>query len=132
MSSLSWFSGPGCCSGPGFHLHLGASDCPPGLAFCFIGPLDICLDLLTAAPLPRVQKRDAQHKFLQHRGGAHANNQHKVFQTEIFLFSWTSARLVRAKMLGFFQDLDGMAENFGRMSAGTSDRNVLFGLIFRF
>ena len=32
------------------------------------GPLDVCLDLLPAAPLPPVQKRDAQHKFLQHRG----------------------------------------------------------------
>ena len=31
-------------------------------------PLDICLDLLPAAPLPPVQKRDAQHMFLQHRG----------------------------------------------------------------
>ena len=32
------------------------------------GPLDICLDLLPAATLPRVQKRDAQHMLLQHRG----------------------------------------------------------------
>ena len=32
-------------------------------------PLDICLDLLPAAPLPQVQK----HKFLQHRG-AHADS----------------------------------------------------------
>ena len=31
-------------------------------------PLDICLDLLPAAPLPPVQKQDAQHKFLQQRG----------------------------------------------------------------
>ena len=36
------------------------------------GPLDIRLDLLPAAPLPPVQKRDAQHKFLHHRG-AHAD-----------------------------------------------------------
>ena len=32
------------------------------------GPLDICLDLLAAAPLPPVQRQDAQHMFLQHRG----------------------------------------------------------------
>ena len=32
------------------------------------GPLDICLDLLPAAPRPPMQKRDAQHMFLQHRG----------------------------------------------------------------
>ena len=30
--------GPGCCSSPGFHLRLGASDCSLGLAFCFMGP----------------------------------------------------------------------------------------------
>ena len=38
MCWLSWFSGPGCCSCPGFHLRLGASDDSPGLAFCFVGP----------------------------------------------------------------------------------------------
>ena len=32
------------------------------------GPLDICLDLLPAAPRPPMQKRDAQHMFLRHRG----------------------------------------------------------------
>ena len=31
-------------------------------------PLDICLDLLPAAPPPPVQKWDTQHMFLQHRG----------------------------------------------------------------
>ena len=31
--------------------------------------MDICLDLLPAASRPPVQKRDAQHMFLQHRGG---------------------------------------------------------------
>ena len=36
------------------------------------GPLDICLDLLPSAPIPPVQKRDAQHMFSQHRG-AHAD-----------------------------------------------------------
>ena len=33
------------------------------------GRLDICSDLLPAAPPPPVQKQDAQHMFLQHRGG---------------------------------------------------------------
>ena len=64
---MSWFSGPGFCSCPGFHLGLGASDCSFGLAFCFTG-LGHCLDLLPAAFPPPVQKRDAQHMFLQHRG----------------------------------------------------------------
>ena len=38
MCWLSWFSGPVCCNHPGFHLRLGASDCSPALAFCFMGP----------------------------------------------------------------------------------------------
>ena len=41
------------------------------------GPVDIYLDLLSAAPLPPVQKQDAQHMFLQHRG-AHAEKSHPI------------------------------------------------------
>ena len=33
MCWLSWSSCPGCCSCPGLHLRLGASDCAPGLVF---------------------------------------------------------------------------------------------------
>ena len=44
----------------------------PWASILLHGPLDICLDLLPAAPLPPVQKRDSQHKFLQHKG-AHAD-----------------------------------------------------------
>ena len=40
----------------------------PWASILLHGPLDICLDLLPAAPLPRLQNRDAQHMFLQHRG----------------------------------------------------------------
>ena len=36
LTVLVW--GPGCCSCTGFHLRLRASDCFPGLAFCFRGP----------------------------------------------------------------------------------------------
>ena len=36
------------------------------------GVVNICLDLLPATPPTPVQKRDAQHKSLQHKG-AHAN-----------------------------------------------------------
>ena len=43
----------------------------PWASILLHGPLDICSDLLPAAPPPPVQKRDAQHMFLQHRG-AHA------------------------------------------------------------
>ena len=40
----------------------------PWTSILLHGPLDICLDLLPAAPPPPVQKRDAQHMVLQHRG----------------------------------------------------------------
>ena len=40
----------------------------PWPSILLYGPLDICLDLLPAAPPPSMQKRDAQHMFLQHRG----------------------------------------------------------------
>ena len=43
----------------------------PWASILLQGSLDICLDLLHATPLPTVQKQDAQHIFLQHRG-AHA------------------------------------------------------------
>ena len=53
----------------------------PALASSFVswasillhGCLDICLDMLPEAPIPPLQKWDAQHKFLQHRG-AHADS----------------------------------------------------------
>ena len=44
------------------------------------GPVDIAWDLLPAAPPPPVQKRDAQHMFLQHRG-AHADTSAKISQS---------------------------------------------------
>ena len=37
----------------------------PWASILLHGPLDICLDLLPAAPLPPMQKQDAQHMFLQ-------------------------------------------------------------------
>ena len=45
-------------------------------------------------------------------------NQPDFFQTEAC--SWTSARAVRAKMLVFFQNLEGLTEVVRRMSAGIS------------
>ena len=56
-------------------------------------------------------------------------NQPEVFQTEVF--SWTSARHVRAKML-VFQDLEDLTEVFGRMSAGTSGRKLPLWADFAF
>ena len=40
----------------------------PWASILLHGPLGICLDLLPAAPLPPVQKQDAQYMLLQHRG----------------------------------------------------------------
>ena len=84
------FSGPACCSSPGLHLGLGASDCFPVLAFCFIVPSAICLDLLSAAPLAPVQKQDTQ---LQHRG-AHADNNDPRRSTVSFMRVLLLTRLV--------------------------------------
>ena len=40
----------------------------PWPSSCFHGPSSKFLDLLPPASLPPVQKRDAQHMFLQHKG----------------------------------------------------------------
>ena len=51
-----------CRSCPSFHLRLGASGFFfPWASILLHGPLDICLDVVPAAPLPPVQKQDAQH-----------------------------------------------------------------------
>ena len=60
----------------------------PWASILLHGPLDICLDLLPAAPLPPVQKRDAQHMFLQHRG-AHADNGPILATTSVQVQKWT-------------------------------------------
>ena len=44
------------------------SDCAPELAFAFMVHSSTFLDLLPPAPLPPMQKREAQHKSLQHKG----------------------------------------------------------------
>ena len=43
-------------------------ECVSWTSICFMAPLSKFLDLLPPAPLPCVQKRDAQNKFLQHKG----------------------------------------------------------------
>ena len=57
---------PACADCPGF-LVLGAAPAPASTfasdSILLHGALDIWLDLLPAAPLPPVQKRDAQHIF---------------------------------------------------------------------
>ena len=63
-----------CADCPGFlvpaaggalppELHPRASGCVPEIAVVFMGPSSKFLDLLPPAPLPPVQKRDAQHTF---------------------------------------------------------------------
>ena len=66
--------------------------------------------------------------------GSFFRDQPEVFQTEGF--SWTCTRDVRSKMLVFLQDLEGLTEVFGRMSAGMSGQKLLLWaaisfLIFR-
>ena len=55
MCWLSWFSGPGFCSWPGFHLGLGASDCSPGLVFCFTGPWTLLGSAARSYPTTRAK-----------------------------------------------------------------------------
>ena len=59
-------SRPGCFRCPCFQLCQGASTCAPELAFCFMGPWTFAWSCCPQL----AQKRDAQHKFLQHK--AHA------------------------------------------------------------
>ena len=69
----------------------------PWASILLHGPLDICLDLLPAAPLPPMQKRDTQHMLLQHRG-AHAEKQRcatlsETLKSEMFIFIVVSPSL---------------------------------------
>ena len=94
MCWLSWFSGPGCCCCPSFHLRLGASGCSPGLAFCCTGPWTLLGS--AARSSPTVQNRDAQHMFLQHRG-AHADFRDPKTPPLEILYVWDFPICWRAK-----------------------------------
>ena len=73
--------------------------------------------------------RDMFKPFRSHNGLLGTKNQPEVFQTEVF--SWTSARYGHAKCL-FFQDLEGLTEVFGGISAGTSGRRLPLWADFSF
>ena len=65
---LSWFSDPGCWSCPTSRASSRSLRACPWPSICFHGPSSKFLDLLPPASLPPMQKRDAQHMFLQHKG----------------------------------------------------------------
>ena len=91
MCWLSWFSGRGFCSCPGFHLGLGAPRIV-SLGWHFaVRALGHCLDLLTTTPPPPAQKRDAQHMFLQHRGARAESGRPSWKSAKIGLFRPFSA-----------------------------------------
>ena len=87
VESGSWIKtpwvDPACADCPGFWSWVLLMPRPPpssrSLILCpwasilLHGPLDTCSDLLPASPPPPVQKRDAQHMFLQHRGARGEN-----------------------------------------------------------
>ena len=58
----------GAGDAPPPELHPGASECAPGLAFAFIALRANSWICCPPASLPPVQKRDAQHMLLQHKG----------------------------------------------------------------
>ena len=61
MCWLSWFSGPGFCSCPCFHLGLGASDCSPGLAFCCMGSWTLLGSAARSSPTSRAKTGCTTH-----------------------------------------------------------------------
>ena len=63
MCWLSWFSGPGFCSCPGFHLSLGASDCSPGLAFCCTNPWTLLGSAARSSPTSHAKTGRTAHVF---------------------------------------------------------------------
>ena len=82
MCRLSWFSGPGPCSFPSFHLRLGASDCSPGLASCFMGPWTfawICCPQLSYHPC----KNGTHRTCFYSTWGAHAKKRRVVLRFSI-------------------------------------------------
>ena len=74
MCWLSWFSGPGFCSCPGFHLGLGPSDCSPGLAFCFAGPWTLLGSAARSSPTIRAKMGCTAHVFTA-QGGTRRSKQ---------------------------------------------------------
>ena len=62
-------SGVGCLWCPTSRASFRSLKLCPWNSICFRGRSSKFLDLLPPTPLPPVQKRDAQHKFLQHKGG---------------------------------------------------------------
>ena len=69
VDSAYGFLGPGCCSCPGFHLRLGASDCSPGLTFCFMGPWRFAW--ICCAQLPYHQCKNRPHSTCFYSTGGH-------------------------------------------------------------
>ena len=67
---MSWFSGPGFCSCPSFHLGLAASDCSPGLAFCSTGPWTLLGSAACSSPHQPCKNRIHSTCFSSTRGNA--------------------------------------------------------------
>ena len=53
----------GFCSCPGFHLGLGASDCSPGLEFCFTGPWTLLGSAARSYPTTSAKTGRTAHVF---------------------------------------------------------------------
>ena len=59
---------PGFCGCPGFHVGLGASDCSPGLAFCFTGPWTLLGSAARTSPTTRAKTGRTAHVFAAQGG----------------------------------------------------------------
>ena len=128
--ACAWFSGPGFCSCPGFHLGLGASDCFPGLAFYFTGPWTLPGSAVHSSPTTRA-KTDAQHMFLQHRG-AHADfkvslSSHPEFQAFLSLFPFKNHLGLGRPGEKAQKSLPLLVLNFGDVSALQYCTGIFYG-----
>ena len=81
-------SGPGCYSCPAFRLRLGASDCSPGLAFCFMGSWTFAW--ICCPQLPYHPCKNGMHSTCFYSTGGHT----PILRIYLGILHW--------KMAGFF------------------------------
>ena len=100
---LSWFSGPGCCSCPGVHLRFRASDCSPGLAFCFMGPWTFAWMWCPRLPYDQCKQRTA-HVFTAQGGTRRMETSHLGASRRFCDFSggWKSPPKLRKACANFY------------------------------
>ena len=80
------FSGPGCCSCPVSTL-VSASDCSPGLAFCFTGPWTLLGSAVHSSPTTRAKTGRTAHVFTA-QGGTRRFLKPRPPPPKVFMFGF--------------------------------------------